>query len=61
MIMALDFRSQLFEGMALLPSYTSYLLSCGHGADVRYHKRVLKMLQWRCPPRPVVFGRRHRT
>ena len=26
LIMALDFRSQVFEGMALLPSYTAWLL-----------------------------------
>ena len=28
LLMGLDFRSQLFEGMAILPSYTSWLLSC---------------------------------
>jgi sulfotransferase family protein len=49
-IMALDFRSQVFEGMALLPSYTDWILTCDMTPAYRYHKRVLKLLQWRCPP-----------
>lgn len=49
-IMALDFRSQVFEGMALLPTYTEWILSCDMVPAYRYHKRVLKLLQWRCPP-----------
>jgi hypothetical protein len=49
-IMALDFRSMVFEGMALLPTYTKWLLSCDMTPAYRYHKRVLKLLQWRCPP-----------
>jgi hypothetical protein len=50
LLMALDFRSQVFEGMALLPTYTSWLLSCDMEPAYRYHRRVLKLLQWRCPP-----------
>lgn len=50
LLMALDFRSQVFEGMALLPSYTEWLLSCDMRPAYRYHMRVLKLLQWRCPP-----------
>ena len=49
-LMALDFRSQLFQGMAILPSYTAWLLTCDMEPAYRYHKRVLKLLQWRCPP-----------
>lgn len=48
--MALDMRSQVFEGMALLPSYTEWLMSCDMTPTYRYHKRVLKLLQWHCPP-----------
>jgi hypothetical protein len=51
LIMALDFRSMVFEGMALLPSYTSWLLSCDMRPAYEYHKRVLKLLQWHCPPK----------
>jgi hypothetical protein len=50
LVTALDFRSQVFEGMALLPSVTSWLLSCDMTPAYRYHQRVLKLLQWRCPP-----------
>ena len=48
---AYDFKSQLFLPFAQLPSYAQWLL---HEADLvptyRYVKRVLKLLQWRCPP-----------
>jgi hypothetical protein len=50
LIMAFEFRSQVYEGMALLPSYTEYLLSCDMEPAYRYHQRVLRLLQWRCPP-----------
>jgi hypothetical protein len=50
LLMALDFRSQVFEGMSLMPSYTEWLLACDMKPAYRYHKRVLKLLQWHCPP-----------
>jgi hypothetical protein len=50
LIMALDVRSEVFEGMALIPSYTEWLLSCDMTPVYRYHERVLKLLQWHCPP-----------
>jgi hypothetical protein len=49
--MAFDFRSLMFEGMAFVPSYTDWLLSCDMAPAYRYHRRVLKLLQWRCPPK----------
>jgi len=49
-IMALDFRSMVFEGMSLIPTFTEWLLSCDMEPAYRYHERVLKLLQWRCPP-----------
>ena len=48
--MALDFRSLMFEGMALIPSYSQWLAQCDMQPAYRYHERVLKLLQWRCPP-----------
>jgi hypothetical protein len=46
-----DFKSQLFQAFAHIPSYVDWL---NHEADLvptyRYVKRVLKLLQWRCPP-----------
>ncbi len=48
--MALDFRSLIFEGMTAIPSYSEWLLLCDMEPAYRYHQRVLKLLQWRCPP-----------
>ncbi len=48
--MALDFRSLMFEGMALIPSYSAWLAQCDMIPAYRYHERVLKLLQWHCPP-----------
>jgi Sulfotransferase family len=49
--MGYDFKSQLFCAFADIPSYREWLC---HVADLvptyRYVKRVLKLLQWRCPP-----------
>lgn len=50
LLTALDFRSQVFEGMALLPTFTQWLLTSDMTPGYRYHERVLKLLQWRCPP-----------
>jgi hypothetical protein len=50
-LQALDFKSQLFQAQTQVPSYADWL---NHDADLvptyRYLKRVLKLLQWRCPP-----------
>lgn len=49
--MGYDFKSQLFQAMWQIPSYTEWL---NYKADLvptyRYVKRVLKLLQWHCPP-----------
>jgi hypothetical protein len=49
--MGLDFKSQLFQAFVQVPTYVEWL---NHKADLvptyRYVKRVLKLLQWRCPP-----------
>ena len=50
--MAYDFKSQLFQAFVHVPSYVEWL---NYKADLvptyRYVQRVLKILQWRCPPR----------
>lgn len=51
LVMAFDFRSMVFGGYGSVPSYTDWLLSCDMVPAYRYHERVLKLLQWRCPPR----------
>ncbi|MEW6273128.1 MAG: sulfotransferase [Thermodesulfobacteriota bacterium] len=44
------FRTQHFEGMAHVPSYIRWWLACDMVPAYRHHERVLKLLQWRCPP-----------
>ena len=46
-----DFKSQIFQAFAQIPTYVEWL---NHKADLvptyQYVKRVLKLLQWHCPP-----------
>ena len=44
------FCTQHFEGMAHVPSYIRWWLGCDMVPAYRHHERVLKLLQWRCPP-----------
>lgn len=50
--MGYDFKSQLFQAFVHIPTYVEWL---NYSADLvptyRYVKRVLKLLQWRCPPK----------
>ncbi len=49
--MGYDFKSQIFQASMRIPCYVEWL---NHEADLvptfDYVKRVLKLLQWRCPP-----------
>lgn len=49
--MAMDFKSQMFQASARIPSYVQWF---ENQADLvptyRYVKKILKLLQWRCPP-----------
>ena len=51
LLMGYDFKSQIFQASYRIPSYVEWL---NHSADLvptfHYVKRVLKLLQWRCPP-----------
>jgi len=51
-IMGHDFKSPAFPATARVPSYAQWLF---HEADLkptyRYLRRVLQLLQWKCPPR----------
>jgi hypothetical protein len=52
-LMALYFKSHLFQSFAEIPSYSRWLVD---GADLtstyRYQRRVMKLLQWGEPQRP---------
>lgn len=50
--MGFDFKSQMFQSSFKIPTYVEWF---NHKADLvptmEYVKRVLKLLQWRCPPK----------
>ena len=50
LLTSMDFRSKEFEAFGRINSYNEWLLGCDMGPTYRFHKRVLQLLQWRCPP-----------
>lgn len=50
-LLGMQFTTALFEGFAVIPSYAAWVYECDMEPAYRYHRRVLKLLQWRCPPR----------
>jgi hypothetical protein len=51
-LMALDFKSHIFQAFAQVPSYSAWLLDADLTSTYLYERRVLKLLQWRCPHMP---------
>ena len=50
-LMAMTFRSLVLDVMAKTPAYGRWLVQdCDFQPAYRYHRRVLKLLQWRRPP-----------
>lgn len=49
-LMELEFKSQLPLAFARLPTYADWFLDCDMEPTYRYEERVLKLLQWKCPP-----------
>ncbi len=49
-LLGFSFRTYHFDGMAWVPRYTRWWLGCDMVPAYVYHRRVLKLLQWRCPP-----------
>jgi hypothetical protein len=50
-LLGMDFRTAHFDGMAHVPSYTDWVLACDMRPTYGFHRRVLRLLQWHCPPR----------
>lgn len=48
-LMALDFKSQIFQAFAQIPSYSRWLLNADLASTYLYERRALKVLQWRLP------------
>lgn len=52
-LMALDFKSQIFQAYAQIPTYSQWLCDAADFTSTyRYELRVLKLLQWGEPTRP---------
>ena len=49
-LMSLEFKAQVFLTMAWLPSYADWFVESDMEPTYRYEHRVLKLLQWQCPP-----------
>jgi hypothetical protein len=49
-LLNLSFRCSMLDTVAQTPSYGAWLVDCDFGPAYRYHRRVLKLLQWRRPP-----------
>ncbi|MHB8506974.1 MAG: sulfotransferase family protein, partial [Acidimicrobiales bacterium] len=50
-LLGMAFRTAHFDGMAHVPSYTDWVLACDMAPAYHFHRRVLRLLQWHCPPR----------
>jgi hypothetical protein len=50
-LLGMAFRTAHFDGMAHVSRYTDWVKTCAMSPAYRYHRRVLQLLQWRCPPR----------
>jgi hypothetical protein len=50
-LLGMEFATAHFDGMANVPRYTEWVLSADMLPAYRYHRRVLQLLQWHCPPR----------
>ncbi len=52
-LMALDFKSHIFQSFAEIPSYSTWLVECADlTSTFRYQRRVMQLLQWGEPVRP---------
>jgi len=50
-LLGMELRTAHFDGMAHVPSYTAWVTGCDMAPAYDYHRRVLQLLQWHCPPK----------
>jgi hypothetical protein len=50
-LLGMEFRAEHFDGMARVPSYAEWVIDCDMTGTYAYHRQVLQLLQWHCPPR----------
>ena len=49
-LMGMSFRTAHFDGFARVPSYLDWVIDTDMAETYRYHRRVLRLLQWHCGP-----------
>jgi hypothetical protein len=49
-LMGMSFRTFHFDGAVRAPAYLAWVMQCDMGETYTFHRRVLKLLQWHCPP-----------
>ncbi|MGB8387156.1 sulfotransferase family protein, partial [Mycobacterium sp.] len=49
-LMGMSFRTFHFDGAVRAPGYLDWLMNCDMRETYTFHRRVLKLLQWHCPP-----------
>jgi hypothetical protein len=49
-LMGMSFRTFHFDGVVRVPGYLAWLMQCDMGETYTFHRQVLKLLQWHCPP-----------
>jgi hypothetical protein len=49
-LMGMSFRTFHFDGVVRVPGYLRWLMRCDMRETYTFHRQVLKLLQWHCPP-----------
>lgn len=49
-LMGMSFRTFHFDGAVRAPRYLAWLMDCDMRETYIFHRRVLQLLQWHCPP-----------
>jgi len=50
-LLGMEFRTEHYTGMARVPAYSGWVRRCDMSPAYAFHRRVLQLLQWHCPPR----------
>ena len=50
-LLGMSFRTIHFDGYARVPSYVQWVRDADMRSTYTYHRKVLRLLQWHCPPR----------
>jgi len=50
-LLGMSFRTVHFDGFARVPAYLAWVTESDMRSTYLYHRRVLHLLQWHCPPR----------